>query len=134
MFTHKCQQGDIYLIREKITDRDNALFEAGIKLGALYHQFIGSPINLNNVSIFEQTIEKSISVQPYVNKISVNIDREMLKSKLGNKFGYSELQGPMLRVKITVKYGSVKAKVGMEFDTELNYPLMKIEEIEELGA
>jgi hypothetical protein len=40
----------------------------------------------------------------------------------------------MLRVKITVKYGSVKAKVGMEFDTELNYPLMKIEEIKELSV
>ena len=120
--------------REKITDRDNALFEAGIKLGALYHQFIGSPINLSTVSSFERAIQKSISVQPYVNEISVNIDREILKSKLENKFGYSELQGPMLRVKITVKYGSVKAKVGMEFDTELNYPLMKIEEIEELSV
>ena len=122
------------MIREKITDRDNALFEAGIKLGALYHQFTGSPINLDSVSSIEQAIQKCISVQPYVNEISVNIDREMLKSKLGNKFGYFELQGPMLRVKITVKYGSVKAKVGMAFDTELNYPLMKIEEIEELNV
>ncbi len=122
------------MIREKITDRDNALFEAGIKLGALYHQFTGSPINLDSVSSIEQAIQKCISVQPYVNEISVNIDREMLKSKLGNKFGYFELQGPMLRVKITVKYGSVKAKVGMEYDTELNYPLMKIEEIEELNV
>ena len=123
-----------YLIREKITDRDNALFEAGIKLGALYHQFTGSPINLDNVSLFEEAIEKSISVQPYVTEISVNINKQMLKSKLGNKFGYSELQGPMLKVKITVKYGSVKAKVGLDFDTKLNYPLMKIDEIEKLNV
>jgi hypothetical protein len=117
------------LIQEKVTDRDNALFEAGIKLGALYHQFTGSPVNLSTVSSLEQAIQESISVQPYVKEISVKIDRSMLKNKLSSEFGYSELQGSMLKVKITVKYGSVKVKVGMEYDPELNYPLMKIEEI-----
>lgn len=128
------QQGEIYLIQERVTDRDNALFEAGIKLGALYHQFTGSPVNLNTVSSLEKAIQESISVQPYVKDISVKIDRDMLKSKLSSEFGYSELQGPMLKVEITVKYGSVKVKVGMEYDPELNYPLMKIEGIEELSA
>ena len=119
------------MFQEKVTDKDNALFEAGIKLGALYHQFTGSPVNLNTASSLEQAIQESISVQPYVTEISVKIDRDMLKSKLNSEFGYSELQGPMLKVKITVKLGSVKVKVGMEYNPELNYPLMKIEEIEE---
>lgn len=132
MLTHKyLAAGETYLIREKVTDRDNALFEAGIKLGALYHQFTGSPVNLDTVSSLELAIQESISVQPYVKEISVKIDRDMLKSKLNSEFGYSELQGPMLRVKITVKYGSARVKVGMEYNPELNYPLMKIEKIEE---
>ena len=114
----------------KITDRDNALFEAGIKLGALYHQFTGSPVNLKTASSLEQTIQESISVQPFVENISVKIDRDLLKSKLNSEFGYTELQGPMLEVKITVKYGSSRVKVAMEYDPELNYPLMKIVEIE----
>ena len=114
------------MVQEKITDRDNALFEAGIKLGALYHQFTGSPVNLNTVSSLEMAIQESISVQPYVEEISVKIDRDMLRSRLNNEFGYSELQGTMLKVKITVRYGSSKIKVGMEYDPELNYPLMKI--------
>jgi hypothetical protein len=121
------------LVQEKITDRDNALFEAGIKLGALYHQFTGSPVNLDTVSSLEHAIQESISVQPYVKEISVKINRDMLKSKLNSEFGYYELQGPMLKVKITVKYGSANVKVGMEYNPELNYPLMKIEEIEELN-
>jgi dihydroneopterin aldolase len=121
------------LIWEKVTDRDNALFEAGIKLGALYHQFTGSPVNLDTVSSLEKAIQESISVQPYVREISVKIDRDMLKSKLNSEFGYSELQGPMLRAKITVKFGSVKVIVGMENDPDLNYPMMKIEEIEEIN-
>ena len=118
------------MVREKVTDRDNALFEAGIKLGALYHQFTGSPVNLDTVSSLEQAIRESISVQPYVEDISVKINRDLLKSKLNGEFGYTELQGPMLDVKITVKFGSVKVKVGMKYNPELNYPLMKIEEIE----
>jgi len=124
----------ICLVQEKTTDRDNALFEAGIKLGALYHQFTGSPVNLNTVSSLEQAIQESISVQPYVEEISVKIDRDMLKGKLNDEFGYSELQGPMLNVKITVRYGSSKIKVGMEYNSELNYPLMKILEIEEINV
>ena len=114
----------------KITDRDNALFEAGIKMGALYHQFTGSPVNLKTASSLEQAIQESISVQPFVENISVKIDRDLLKSKLNSEFGYTELQGPMLEVKITVKYGSSRVKVAMEYDPELNYPLMKIVEIE----
>lgn len=117
------------MTREKVTDRDNALFEAGIKLGALYHQFTGSPLNLDTAASLEQAIQKSISVQPYVKEISVKIDRDMLSSKINGEFGYSELQGQMLSVKITVKYGSVQVKVGMEYDPDLNYPLMRVEEI-----
>ncbi len=130
----KFQKEEICLVQEKMTDRDNALFEAGIKLGALYHQFTGSPVNLNTASSLEQAIQESISVQPYVEEISVKIDRNMLESKLNNEFGYSELQGPMLKVKITVRYGSSKIKVGMEYDSELNYPLMKILKIEEINV
>lgn len=122
------------MVQEKITDRDNALFEAGIKLGALYHQFTGSPVNLNTVSSLEMAIQESISVQPYVEEISVKIDRDMLRSRLNNEFGYSELQGTMLKVKIAVRYSSSKIKVGMEYDPELNYPLMKILEIKETNV
>lgn len=122
------------MVQEKTTDRDNALFEAGIKLGALYHQFTGSPVNLDTASSLEQAIQESISVQPYVEEISVKIDRDLLKSKLNNEFGYSELQGPMLKVNITVRYGSSKVRVGMEYDPKLNYPLMKVLEIEEINV
>ncbi len=122
------------MVQEKTTDRDNALFEAGIKLGALYHQFTGSPVNLDTASSLEQAIQESISVQPYVEEISVKIDRNLLKSKLNNEFGYSELQGPMLKVNITVRYGSSKVRVGMEYDPKLNYPLMKVLEIEEINV
>ncbi|MBC7086281.1 MAG: dihydroneopterin aldolase family protein [Methanomethylovorans sp.] len=112
-----------------INEKDNALFEAGIKLGALYHQFTGSPVNLRTVDSLEKAIEESISVQPYVNSISVKIDREMIRSKLNKEFGYCELEGRMLEVVLEIKYGNVLIKASLKFDKMLDYPLMKIEEI-----
>lgn len=112
-----------------ITDRDNVLFEAGIKLGALYHQFTGSPVNLNTVDSLEKGIQESISVQPCVEKISVSINREMIRSRLNDEYGYCELEGRMLDVRITAAFKSAKADVSLAFNTELDYPLMKIENI-----
>ncbi len=112
-----------------ITERDNALFEAGIKLGALYHQFSGSPVNLKTVDSLEKAIAESISVQPYVKSITVSIDRGMIRSKLNSEFGYCELEGRMLNVNLTMKYENVRVNASIKFNRELDYPLMKIEEI-----
>lgn len=115
-----------------ITERDNALFEAGIKLGALYHQFTGSPVNLRTVDSLEKAIAESISVQPYVKSITVSIDREIIRSKLNSEFGYCELEGRMLDVNLNMGYGKTIVKASLKFDLELNYPLMKIEEISDI--
>ena len=113
-----------------ITDRDNALFEAGIKLGALYHQFTGSPINLRTVDSLEQAISQSISVQPFVEDIKVSIDRDMVRSTLNKEFGYCELEGSMLDVRLSILYGEVRVRVALEYHSELEYPLMSIESVE----
>ena len=65
----------------EINNRDRAVFEAGIKLGALYHQFVGTPINTDMLDGLARMIEESIGVQPFVRSISV-IDRcEMVEKK-----------------------------------------------------
>ncbi len=113
----------------EINDRDNVLFEAGIKLGALYHQFTGSPVNLKTADSLEKAIQESISVQPCVETITVSINRDMIRSKLNSEYGYCELEGRMLIVNITARYDSAKVDVSLAFDEELDYPLMKIEKI-----
>ena len=109
-----------------ITERDNALFEAGIKLGALYHQFTGAPVNISTVDSLEQAIKESISVQPYVEKISVTIDRDMVTGRTGEKFRYCELEGRMLDVEARITFGGTTAIVGLKYDQSLDYPLMRI--------
>jgi hypothetical protein len=108
------------------SDRERALFELGIKLGALYHQYTGAPINMETLESLERAIEKSVSVQPYVLSAKVSIDRSRVQDKL-NKFGYCELDGKMLDVRIEVQYGSAKVAGIIRYDEELDYPMMSIE-------
>lgn len=117
--------------KSEITDRDNALFEAGIKLGSLYHQFIGSPLSLSGISAMENAIEKSIISQPYIEQISVKIDEKHVRNELNETFEYTELKGAMLDVKIAVRHHSALVFASLSFSEELNYPLMKIDRIEE---
>ncbi len=107
-------------------DREHALFELGIKLGALYHQYIGAPINMETLDGLERAIEKSVSTQPYVLSAKVLIDRNRVQDKL-NKFGYCELEGRMLDVRIEVQYGSAKVVGIIRYDEKLDYPLMSVE-------
>jgi hypothetical protein len=116
----------------EINNRDRAVFEAGIKLGALYHQFVGTPINVDMIDGLSRVIEESIGVQPYVRSISVSIDREMVEKKQNPGFGYCELEGRMLHISIQVLYKNVIAHVQMCYDDENDYPLMSIKKIEEM--
>lgn len=115
----------------EITDRDSALFEAGIKLGSLYHQFVGSPLSLSSIPSMENAIKESISAQPFVEDISVEIDRNQIKKELNDVFGYTELSGKMLSVRGTIRFNSARVYVSMTFNETLNYPLMQIDKIEE---
>lgn len=113
------------------SERDCALFEAGIKLGSLYHQFVGSPLSLSSIASLEVAIRDSISVQPYAESVSVRIDKKRVKEELNKTFGYTELKGDMLTVQAVIRYYSVRVFVSLEYDKQACYPLMKIDKIEE---
>jgi len=111
-----------------ISDRDRALFEAGIKLGALYHQFTGTPVSMETASKLEAAMEKSIALQPWVNLVRVRIDREKLRVN-ENQFRYCELSGEMLDVELVVIYENVEVHARIGYDEEMKYPLMRIEKV-----
>ncbi|MCU0852043.1 MAG: dihydroneopterin aldolase family protein [Thermoplasmata archaeon] len=111
------------------SDAERAAFEAGIKLGTIYHQFVGVPLSAENVGTLEKAIEAGSRVQPFVEEVRVRIDRSKLKKKRG-QYDYVSLTGEMLDVTLVVRYKSVKVKASMRLIKEMNYPLMFIEEIE----
>lgn len=110
------------------TDVQRALFEAGIKLGTVYHQFVGTPVSAENVEVLEGAIEASISVQPFVRSVKVIIDRERLRVPT-DQYDYLSLSGDMLTVELEVRYKDASVRVAMEYKPELQYPLMFIREV-----
>ncbi|NYT11347.1 MAG: dihydroneopterin aldolase [Methanomassiliicoccales archaeon] len=108
--------------------RERAAFEAGIKLGTIYHQFVGTPVASSNVASLEKAIEEGVMVQPFVEKVKVCIDRTQLREKK-NKFDYQSLTGSMISVELTIKVDEVLVIAVMRYIEELNYPLMYIKEI-----
>jgi len=118
-------------IEEKVLDRDIAVFEAGIKLGALYHQFIGTPVSTETVEVLETAIERSVSLQPWVNSVKVEINRENVQENK-NEFRYCELRGEMLDVKVVVLYEEVEVHARVKYEEDMGYPLMRVERVKVL--
>lgn len=118
-------KGDSYF---SCSDAERAAFEAGIKLGTMYHQFVGVPLSAENVDVLEKAMEAGTKVQPFVEDIKVRIDRAKLRPKKG-QYDYTSLTGDMLEVILVVRYKEVKVEAVMRFVKEMSYPLMFIREI-----
>ena len=115
--------------RFSCTTRERAVFEAGIKLATVYHQFVGSPVNLNSVGPLEESISKSIEVQPYVESAKIRIDRSRFV-KDGDTYSYLSLTGDMIDAIVVISLDGVRVTAEMRYDEQLKYPLMYVSSIE----
>ena len=89
-----------------ITSRERAIFEGAISMGALFHQFVGTPFNKKTAPGLEKAIEESLGLQPAIEKVEVHIDLDRL-DKAMTEFEYTSLNGDMLDVKIYSKIDDV---------------------------
>jgi len=111
------------------SDSERAAFEAGIKLGTIFHQYVGVPLSPDSVGTLEHAIEAGSKVQPFVEDVKVTIDRSKLREKKG-QYDYVPLTGDMLDVTLVVRFRSTRVRASMKFLRDMNYPLMYIEKIE----
>lgn len=112
-----------------ISHRERAIFEGAITMGALFHQFDGTPVSLESVESLEKAMQDAMGLQPCIEKVEVKINRKMLE-RIKNEFQYTSLNGNMLDVRVISVFEEVRVAIRMEFISELDYPLMYIEEIE----
>lgn len=110
-------------------DRERALFEAGIKMGTLYHQFVGTPVSLKSVGGLEKAMSDAIEVQPYVEKARVTIVRDSIPEG-GDEYSYSSLTGEMIDAVITIRIGDAAVTAEIRYDEELRYPLMFVSDLQ----
>ena len=54
------------------TDAEQAAFEAGIKFGALYHQFAGTPVSTESAESLATAMAESIENQPFCENVEVH--------------------------------------------------------------
>jgi len=114
----------------RCTNAERAAFEAGIKLGTVYHQFVGTPLSLENVDSLEKAMEASLKVQPFVKDARVRIDRKRITKKSGF-YKYLTLEGSMLDVELEIQYEDKLAICKLEYVEDMKYPLMYIREIKD---
>ncbi len=110
--------------------KERAMFEAGIKMGTIYHQFVGVPVDESSVELLERSIERGVLVQPYVKSVKVHIDRSFFRPKT-DEYSYLSLTGDMLDVVLEIKIDKVEVTAEMRYDKDLKYPLMYISRVSE---
>jgi len=109
------------------TDRDRAAFEAGIKLGSIVHQYVGTPLTSETVASLERAIEAATRVQPLVERVRVRIDQGRMRIR--GPYQYGALTEDLLDVEVSVRVGTAWAVGALRFVPELDYPLMYLKEI-----
>lgn len=108
------------------SDAETAAFEAGIKFGALYHQFAGTPVSPESAASLERGIEESIENQPHTEHVDVDIDTEAVAA--ASTHGYTELTGEFMDVDVVVRYAGTTASARMRMVD--GYPLMELTSVE----
>jgi len=119
---------------KSVTDRERAIFEGGIALGAIYHQFTGIPISKDKdvIKALEEARSKSMKLQPYRESVKVKIDADTINAGKSHAYDYETLKGRHLNVRVKTRYGNAKATVRIRYIPEIEFTLMYIEKLEEI--
>lgn len=110
-----------------LTSRERAIFEGGISMGALFHQFVGTPVSVDTISSLEEAITESILLQPAIVDVDIKINKNMVRDASG-VMGYTSLVGEMLNVRLTTKIDEKTIVTCISYDEKLQYPIMYVED------
>jgi hypothetical protein len=108
------------------TASERACFEAGIKFGALYHQFAGTPVSERSARSLERAMAEAIENQPACEAVEVAVDDAAVAA--ASTAGYAELTGRLMEVTLAVAHEGVGVEARMA--TEDGYPRMRVERVE----
>ena len=110
----------------RITRRESLLFEAGIKLGGVFDQYLGIPVSDQTASSLARAIEAAVGLQPFVRRVEVRIHPERGGPLGRGRFAYRYLVPEMLDVDVHLADGRTEVVARLEHRPDLRYPLMKV--------
>lgn len=109
-----------------ISRREALLFEAGVKLGGVFHQYLGVPVSRRTSRSLARAIERAVALQPFVRSVRVRILPGRGGPSGRGRFGYRYLVAEMLRVDVELADGPVRVLARLQYRPDLRYPLMSV--------
>jgi dihydroneopterin aldolase len=109
-----------------LSPREALLFEAGVKLGGVFHQYLGIPVSPRTARGIARTIEQAVQLQPYVIRVRAKVDPRKGGALGRGRFAYRYLTAEMLDVTVTLRDGEHEVKARLRHRPDLRYSLMTV--------
>ena len=119
------------LHRAALTRREALLFEAGVKLGGVFHQYLGVPVSARTARGLARTIERAVALQPFVVRVRALVRPERGGPLGKGRFAYRYLTAEMLEVTVELRDGPARLTARLAHRPDLRYPLMSVERVGE---
>jgi dihydroneopterin aldolase len=110
----------------RLSRRESLLFEAGIKLGGVFHQYLGIPVSDQTAASLARAVEAAVGLQPFVRRVTVRIDPKRGGPLGKGRFAYRYLTPEMLEVSVRLVDGPTAVEARLQHRPDLRYPLMKV--------
>jgi dihydroneopterin aldolase len=110
-----------------LTSREALLFEAGIKLGGIFHQYLGIPVSPKTANALARSIEAAVALQPFVERVQVRIRPAKGGAAGRGRFGYRYITAEMIDARVTLSDGATRVVARLSYRPDLRYPLMHVE-------
>jgi dihydroneopterin aldolase len=120
--------------RASLTEREALVFEAGVKLGGVFHQYLGIPVTPRTSPGLARSIERAIALQPFVISVQVHIDPKRGPPVGRGRFAYRYLTAEMLHVRVVLRDGAVEVIAELRHRPELRYSLMSVTRVRDRRA
>jgi dihydroneopterin aldolase len=110
-----------------LTPREALLFEAGIKLGGIFHQYLGIPVSPTTAASLGRAIGAAVELQPFVERARVQIVPARGGPVGPGRFGYRYVTAEMIDARVTLRNGAARVVARLSYRPDLRYPLMRVE-------
>ncbi|HXQ78758.1 MAG TPA: dihydroneopterin aldolase family protein [Thermoplasmata archaeon] len=117
----------------RLSRRETLLFEAGIKLGGVFHQYLGIPVSNRTAGSLSRAIEAAVGLQPFVRRVTVHIQPDRGGPLGRGRFAYRYLTPEMLDVRVRLVDGPTGVEARLQHRPDLRYPLMKVVRMDDPG-
>lgn len=118
----------------RLSTRETLLFEAGIKLGGIFHQYLGIPVVPRTAPALARAIEAAVGLQPYVRSVRVRVTPRRGPAVGAGRYAYRYLTPEMLDVRVTLADRGETVVVRLRHRPDLRYPLMDVVRAGRSGA